>query len=133
VELTPIADDPLIEQLRKLGVTETKARELIKERRAATEEQLAAFPYRESAQGRKNVAGWLIAAIESNYELPEAYLEAKAKAQEVKRGQEKRQAVETCQLCDEQGRRFIKSERYPSGAMKPCSHDPEIEAKYPSV
>lgn len=133
VEPTPVGDDPLIEQLRELGVTETKARELVKERRAATEEQIAAFPYREAGQGTKNVAGWLIAAIENNYELPEAYLEAKAKAQEVKRGQEKRQAVETCYLCDEQGRRFIKSERYPSGAMKPCSHDPEIEAKYPSV
>jgi hypothetical protein len=133
VEAKPVGDDPLIEQLRKLGVTETKARELVKTRRAATEEQIAAFPYRELGQGTKNVAGWLIAAIENNYELPEAYVEAKAKAQEVKRGQEKRQAVETCQLCDEQGRRFIKSERYPSGAIKPCSHDPEIEARYPSM
>jgi hypothetical protein len=133
VEPAPAGNDPLIEQLRELGVTEPKARELIKERRAATEEQIAAFPYRETGQGRKNVAGWLIAAIENNYELPRAYLEAKAKAQEVKRSQEKRQAVEYCELCDEQGRRFIKGERYPSGAVKPCSHDPEIEAKYPSA
>jgi hypothetical protein len=133
VEQKPVGADPLIEQLRELGVVESKARELVKERRAATEEQLAAFPYRETGQGRKNVAGWLIAAIENNYELPEAYLEAKSKAQEVKRNQEKRQAVETCKLCDEQGRRFVKSERYPSGAVKPCSHDPEIEAKYPSM
>jgi hypothetical protein len=133
VEQPPTVDDPLIEQLRKLGVTETKARELVKTRRAATEEQIAAFPYREVGQGTKNVAGWLIAAIENNYELPEAYLEAKAKAREVKRSQEKRQAVEDCHLCDEQGRRFIKSERYPSGAIKPCSHDPDIEAKYPST
>jgi hypothetical protein len=133
VEPAPAVNDPLIEQLRELGVAESKARELVKEHRAATEEQIAAFPYRESGQGKKNVAGWLIAAIEKNYELPEAYLEAKAKAREVKLGQEKHQAVETCQLCDEQGRRFIKSERYPSGAMKPCSHDPEIEAKYPST
>jgi hypothetical protein len=129
----PVEDDPLIEQLRKLGVTETKAKELVKTRRAATEEQIAAFPYREEGQGRKNVAGWLIAAIEGNYELPEAYMEAKAKAQEVKRGQDKRQAVEDCQLCDKQGRRFIKSERYPSGAVKHCSHDLEIEAKYSSI
>jgi hypothetical protein len=133
VEQKSTGDDPLVERLRKLGVAEPKARELVKTRRAATEEQIAAFPYREAGQGTKNVAGWLIAAIENNYELPEAYLEAKAKAQEVKRGQEKRQAVETCQLCDEQGRRFIKSERYPSGAIKPCSHDSEIEAKYPSI
>lgn len=130
--------EPLFDRLTSkpphgFGVVEAKARELIKERRAATEEQIAAFPYREVGQGRKNVAGWLIAAIEGNYELPEAYLEAKAKAQEVKRGQVKRQAVEDCQLCDEQGRRFIKSERYPSGAVKPCSHDPHIEAKYPST
>lgn len=133
VEPLPAREDPLIVQLRELGVVEHKARELVKERRAATEEQIAAFPYREAGQGKKNVPGWLIAAIENNYELPEAYLEAKAKAQEAKRGQEKRQAVEGCQLCDEQGRRFIKSERYPSGAVKPCSHDLEIEAKYPAI
>jgi hypothetical protein len=132
LEPAPVGDDPLVEQLRELGVAESKARKLIKERRAATEEQIAAFPYREVGQGTKNVAGWLIAAIENNYELPEAYVQAKAKAQEVTRGQEKRQAVESCNLCDEQGRRFIKSERYPSGATKPCSHDPDIEAKYPS-
>jgi len=133
IETPPAVDDPLVEQLRSLGVTEAKARELVKTRRAAAEEQIAAFPYREAGQGKKNVAGWLVAAIEKNYELPEAYVEAKAKAQEVKRGQEKRQAVEDCQLCDEQGRRFVKSERYPSGAVKPCSHDPEVEAKYPSI
>ena len=133
VEQKPAGDDPLIEQLRKLGVTETKARELVRTRRTAADEQIAAFPYREAGQERKNVAGWLIAAIEGNYELPEAYLEAKAKAREVQRSREKRRAVEDCQLCDEQGRRFIKSERYPSGAVKPCSHDPEIEAKFPST
>jgi hypothetical protein len=132
IEVKPVMSDPLVEQLKKFGVTEAKARELIKTHRAATEEQIAAFPYRELGQGKKNVAGWLIAAIESNYELPEAYLEAKAKAQEVKRSQQKRRAVESCSLCDEQGRRFIKNEHYPNGAMKPCSHDPEIEANYPS-
>ena len=67
-------------------MVEAKARELIKTRRAATEEQIAAFPYRELGQGKKNVAGWLIAAIESNYELPEAYLEAKAKARQRRPG-----------------------------------------------
>ena len=112
------------------GMSVTKARELAKTRRTATEEQIAAFPYREVGQGKKNVAGWLIAAIEDNYELPAAYIEAKTKAEEVKRGQEKRQIIEACKLCDEQGRRFIKSDRYPSGAIKPCSHDPEIEAGY---
>jgi hypothetical protein len=126
-------EEQLVSKLVQFGVAEMKARELVKTRRTATEEQIAAFPYREVGRGTKNVAGWLIAAVENNYELPEAYLETKAKAQEVKRGQEKRQAVETCHLCDEQGRRFIKSERYPSGAIKPCSHDPEIEAKYPSA
>lgn len=112
------------------GMSVTKARELARTRRTATEEQIAAFPYREVGQGKKNVAGWLIAAIEDNYELPAAYIEAKTKAEEVKRGQEKRQIIEACKLCDEQGRRFIKSDRYPSGAIKPCSHDPEIEAGY---
>lgn len=124
--------NPLIEQLCRFGVAEAKARELVKTRREATEAQLAAFPYREVGQGKKNSPGWLIAAIEGNYELPVAYLEAQAKAQEVKHSQKKRQTIETCPLCDEQGRRFIKSERYPNGAIKPCSHNPDLEAKYPS-
>lgn len=122
--------DSLIEELRKLGLTEPKARELVKTRRAATEEQIAAFPYREVGQEKKNVAGWLIAAIENNYELPAAYIEAKSRVEEIRHSQEKRQVVESCNLCDENGRRFIKSERYPSGAIKPCSHDLEIEAEY---
>jgi hypothetical protein len=129
----PIANDPLVEHLIMLGVMEPKARDLVKTHRTAVEEQIAAFPYREEGKGRRNVAGWLIAAIEGNYELPASYLEAKAKAEEVRRGQEKRHAVEACKLCDDQGRRFIRSEHYPSGAVKPCSHDPEIEAKYPNA
>jgi hypothetical protein len=125
-------EEQLVSKLVQFRVAEAKARELVKTRREATEAQLAAFPYREVGQGKKNSAGWLIAAIEGNYELPEAYIEAQAKAQDVKHSQKKRQAIETCPLCDEQGRRFIKSERYPSGAIKPCSHNAEVEAKYPS-
>lgn len=53
IETAPTGDDPLIEQLRELGVAEPKARELVKERKAATEEQIAAFPYRGQDRAKK--------------------------------------------------------------------------------
>ena len=38
----------------------------------------------------------------------------------------------TCRLCDASGFRFIKDSRYPEGAARKCSHDPEIEGQIPS-
>jgi hypothetical protein len=121
--------DPLIEQLRIFGVTETKARQLVKSHREATEAQIAAFPYREVKQP-KNAAGWLVAAIEGNYTLPALYLEEQEKKQQASKAKERRSGREQCSLCDEQGWRRVKSEQYPKGAMKRCSHDLQVEAKY---
>ena len=109
------------------GVSQAKARELVKGYRQAVEDQIAAYPYREH-KSKANVAGWLIKAIENNYELPLAYLEEKARAEELKRSQEKRTAREACQLCDSTGFRHLGGNR----GVKKCSHDPEVEAKYPS-
>jgi hypothetical protein len=109
------------------GVSEAKARELIKGYRQAVEDQIAAYPYRER-KNKTNVAGWLIKAIENNYELPQAYLEEKARIEELKHSQEKRTAREACQLCDSMGFRYLGGNR----GVKKCSHDPDIEAKNPS-
>ncbi len=121
--------DPLIERLRIFGVTETKARELVKSHREATEAQIAAYPYREG-KVLKNAAGWLVAAIEGNYTLPALYLEEQEKKQQALRAGEQKSGIESCSLCDDQGWRRVKSEQYPNGAMKRCSHDPKIESKY---
>jgi hypothetical protein len=129
---TNLEADPLIERLRIFGVTEAKARQLVKSHREATEAQIAAYPYREG-KALKNAAGWLVAAIEGNYTLPALYLEEQEKKQQALRAGEQKSGIESCSLCDVNGWRRVKSEQYPNGAMKRCSHDQKIEGKYSSV
>lgn len=112
------------------GISEAKARELVRANREAVEQQLAAYPYRDLGKPRKNAAGWLIAAIEGNYSLPTSYLEEQENKQKALKAKEQRSVIESCSLCDEKGWRRVKSKQYPDGAMKRCSHDPNIEAKY---
>lgn len=123
-------EENLVTKLHSFGVSEKKARELVKTRREATEAQITAYPYREVGKPRKNAAGWLVAAIEGNYTLPALYLEEQEKKQQALRAGEQKSGIESCSLCDRQGWRRVKSEQYPSGAMKRCSHDPQAEAKY---
>lgn len=123
-------EEQLVSNLVQFGVGETKARSLVKKHREATEAQIAAYPYREVGKPRKNAAGWLVAAIEGNYTLPALYLEEQEKRQQASKAKEQRSGIERCPLCDEQGWRRVKSEQYPRGAMKRCSHDPQEEAKY---
>jgi hypothetical protein len=127
--LTP-EDENLVSQLTNLGVAESKARKLIGSHREATEAQIAAYPYRDAAKARKNAAGWLIAAIEGNYTLPVAYLEEQEKKRQASKAREQKSAVEGCRFCDENGWRRIRTPDYPGGAMKRCTHDPKVEAKY---
>lgn len=124
------AEEQLVSTLVQFGVAEAKARTLVKTHREATEAQIAAYPYRGKGKPKKNAAGWLIAAIEGNYTLPVAYLEEREKNQQVSKAKEQQAAVEDCQLCDEKGWRRIRTPEYPNGAMKRCSHNPAIEARY---
>jgi hypothetical protein len=110
------------------GVSEAKARELVKTNRKRVEEQIAAYPYREH-QKSSNPAGWLIKAIENDYGLPPAYLEEKARTEELERSGVKRVALEACTLCDSSGLRYLSGNR----GVKKCTHDPEVEAKYSST
>jgi hypothetical protein len=130
---TLLEHDTLVEQLRGFGISETEAKELVRSHRIAVEQQIAAYPYRHVGEGKKNLAGWIIAAIKNHYELPPAYLEAVARAEEIKRSELKRKSIEECPLCNDNGQRFAKSQDYPRGAVRKCSHAPEIEEKYPSV
>jgi hypothetical protein len=126
-------EESLITKLHSFGVSEKKARELVKTRREAVEAQIAAYPYREEGKPRKNAPGWLIAAIEGNYTLPVAYVEEQEKKQQAVKSKEQRSAVENCRLCDEKGWRRIRTPEYPDGAMKRCTHNPDVEGKYESA
>jgi hypothetical protein len=123
--ITRLADKPP----KGFGVAKTKARELVRAHREATEQQILAYPYREVGKDKKNVAGWIIAAIENNYELPGAFIEERAKERSEQGVKARRAALESCTLCDSSGFRYLGGKR----GVKKCSHDPEIEAKYPSA
>lgn len=110
------------------GVSEAKARDLVKANRKGVEEQIAAYPYRDLKK-KTNPAGWLIKAIENGYELPPIYLEEKAKAGELSASEAKRAALEACPLCDSAGLRYLGGNR----GVKKCTHDPETESKYSSI
>jgi hypothetical protein len=126
-------EEQLVSKLIQFGVAESKARSLVKTHREAAEAQIAAFPYPREGRARKNAPGWLIAAIEGNYTLPVAYLEERERTKQAATADERKAIVATCQLCDTNGWRRIHTLEHPNGAMKRRSHDPDIEAKYPSI
>lgn len=133
-----LGDELLIAKLTNkppegFGISEAKAQDLVKSHRETVEAQIAAYPYRDSGKTKKNAAGWLIAAIEQNYTLPVAYLEEQEKKRQAVKASATKAAIQSCTLCDHSGWRRVRTARYPDGAMKPCSHDPEAEAKYPSA
>jgi hypothetical protein len=112
------------------GVSEVKAKELIKANRRGVEEQIAAFPYRDMGKARKNAAGWIISAIEGNYTLPVGYLEEQEKKRQTIEAEAQKEITEKCPFCDSGGWRRIFTPEYPTGVMKRCSHDSEKEANY---
>ncbi len=131
--LVPAVDheaENLISKLKGFGVGEERASALVKSHREAAKAQIAAYPYREEAKPKKNAAGWLIAAIEGNYTLPIAYLEELEKKRQAASTKEIGSATQACPLCDSNGWRRIKTPEHPNGAMKRCTHNPEVEAKY---
>lgn len=43
---------------------------------------------------------------------------------------EHRKIIKNCALCDEKGNRFVKSDKFPRGAVKKCTHDSITESKF---
>jgi hypothetical protein len=123
--------DPLvIELITKFGVSERKARELVSTKPDEVKKQLGAYPLKKNVP--TNPGGYIIRAIEHGYFVPPSYFEAQAKAEEVAKGQARRSAVEACTLCDVTGfRQMVRDGK--RTAVKKCSHNPEIEARYPTV
>ena len=115
----------LIAQFR---ISPLKATALTVSRTEAAARQIEAWPFRQ-AQPR-NLAGWMIQAIENDYDLPEAY----SRNQEQRRANKLRTSIEVeiakCALCNDRGFRHIRSANYPTGAMRQCSHDATLETQY---
>lgn len=125
-------DEHLIGQLvTEFGVLITKAYELVTTKREAVILQLEAWPFRDTKP--RNRAGWIIQAIEGNYAAPVTYLQEKLKQQEREKLEEAQAATRACAICAGTGYRRVKSDKYPNGAMKKCTHDPAIESKIESA
>lgn len=112
------------------GILATKAYEMVITKRDIVALQLEAWPFRYTKP--HNRAGWMIQAIEGNYQLPDIYLKEK----ESRKEREQLAAVEAarrgCSICDGKGFRRIRSDQYPNGAMRECTHDPMIESQIQS-
>lgn len=125
-------DEQLIGRLIvEFEITAAKAFELVSLGREAVKTQLEAWPYRKA--NPQNRAGWMIEAIEKNYNVPLDFLQDKQKEKERQQLESRQAVISACTLCDPAGYRFVKSERYPNGAMKKCTHDPAIESKIKSA
>ncbi len=116
----------LLTRLRSLGVSDKKAGELVKSKPGVVERQLSALPYRNLDKGRKNPAGWIVAAIENDYELPDAYRAAVESELQAKKGEAERAKREACTFCGPTGFRYMNGR-----GVKRCSHNPTEESKYP--
>jgi len=105
-----------------------KACNLVITRKEEVRIQLEAWPFRRAAP--RNLAGWMIQAIENNYDLPPSYLDHKNKQQDRQTRQSALDKIRLCPLCDDKGFRYVRSEEYPNGAMRQCTHDRDIETRY---
>jgi hypothetical protein len=118
----------MIELILKFGISAIRAYGLVMSRGKAVRFQLQVWPLRQVAP--RNRAGWMIQAIENNYEAPSSYFEHQKQQQDQQVVMAAQMAVQDCAICDSRGFRYIKSSRYPDGAMRQCSHDPTIESQY---
>ncbi len=126
-ELTP-ALEALVEQLVAHKVSKKKARELVEAKPEAVRLHLRAVPYLPDGQGKKNFAGRLVTAIENDYELPPAFVEALEKERREKAAKERESKKVGCAYCKEMGGwRYVKGR---SGPVRRCTHEPAKEDKF---
>jgi hypothetical protein len=129
--LTP-EQESYLSKLTAKGVTKTEARRLVTHRLEACRLKVPALEHLPETQGKTNRGGNVRAFIErDDWQLPPTYLEAKAKAEEASKSHARRDRIAACPLCDASGFRMV-TDGKTSGAKK-CSHNAEIEARYPSV
>lgn len=115
-------DEQLIGQLIiQFGIVPTKAYELVVTKKAPVIQQLEVWPFRDVKP--RNRAGWMIQAIENNYQAPISYLENKQKQKQRDQANATQAPIQACSLCDNTGFRLVRSSEYPQGAMRKCTHD----------
>jgi hypothetical protein len=87
-----------------------------------------AIPHLPEGQGKKNFAGRLITAIENDYELPRALVDAIEKERREKESFERVAKAKACPYCRElNGLRYVKGH---SGPVRRCTHDPAKESAF---
>jgi Replication initiator protein A len=124
------AEDPVmtrrVARLIEAGFDSSVAADLASKRPDECDRQLDALPSRNLARINDRVA-WLRSAIEKGYALPAS----PEQGNETK--QEKAEKAAECSFCGASGTpgmRRVTSDKYPRGAWKDCTHDPEIESQY---
>lgn len=118
----------MIELMLKFGINASRAYDLVMSRSEVVKFQLDVWSFRQVAP--RNRAGWMIQAIENNYGAPSLYQENRKRQEHAQATAAVRAAVRECAICDAKGFRYIKSSKYPNGAMRQCSHDPAIESQH---
>lgn len=118
--------EQLIGQLMiQFGIHATKAYQLVVSNKESVTLQLEAWPFRDARP--RNRAGWMIQAIDGNYQVPPSYIEEKRKQKEREFLDATQAAKSAGDICNGSGFRRIKNAQYPNGAMRQCTHDPSIE------
>src|SRR5262249_32495877 len=128
-----------VERLVAAGFGESAATSLASEYPDECDRQLDALPLRDMSD-KPNPVGWLRCAIREGYSTPAAPEEGSPVAlaagqKQAASKQANAEKASSCPFCRDSelpGQRYIKDARYPNGAWKECSHDPEKEARYVS-
>jgi hypothetical protein len=118
----------MVELILKFGINASRAYNLVMSRSEAVKFQLDVWSFRQVAP--RNRAGWMIQAIEGNYGAPSQYFEDRKQQEHEQAIAIVQTAVRECAICDAKGFRYVKSSKYPNGAMRQCSHNAAIESQY---
>jgi hypothetical protein len=114
----------------QFGIHPIKAYKLVVSDREVVVTQLEVWPFRNVRP--RNLAGWMIQAIEGNYQAPPQYLDEKRKLKDYEQLEAVQAAKTACTICNGTGFRKLRTVQYPNGAMRECTHNPSIETQIPS-
>lgn len=126
--LTAAHYDLMAQLIVSFRVSPLKAIELVTTRKDAAARQIEAWPFRQATP--RNPAGWMIQAIENNYDLPPLYLDHKTEQREEQVRKVTEHKIRLCTLCDDKGFRHICNHQYPNGAMRKCTHNDDAERRH---
>jgi hypothetical protein len=122
-------DQQLISQLfAEFGIALNRALSLVDTRRESLIKQLLYWPHRK-VEIKGGLAGWMIAAIERDYQPPPGYLEAVRRKSEVTAAETQRAKIAACIFCDGRGfREVLFTKESGHKTVRLCTHNPTIES-----